>query len=612
MGTTGPSFRPVKNPLSDFVSEPFLNVQHSVTGRTWVDRLDDAGTRTAQAIAQRSGMSEILARILAGRGVTIEGAEEYLTPSIRGMMPDPSTLADMDKLAARLVRAITDNEHVALFGDYDVDGASACALMARYLMHFGLAPEVYIPDRIFEGYGPNIAAIDKLIDGGASLLVTLDCGTTSDAPIAHARGRGVDVLVIDHHLSDHDLPAANALVNPNRPDDISGLGYLCAAGVTFMVLVAVNRLLRARGDSGQPDLMQLLDIVALATVCDVVPLVGLNRAFVVRGLEVARRQTNRGIGALALAARVTGPLNPYHLGFLIGPRINAGGRIGDAALGTRLLTLDDEHEALVIAAKLNELNAERQRIELEMVEEATRVAEAEIGNGEGPPVLVLASANWHAGIVGLIAARLRERFERPAFAIALQPDGTGTGSGRSMPGVDLGHAVIAAVDAGIIAKGGGHAMAAGVTIRPGQMGPFRAHMSEALSRQVGVARALTALEIDAAITARGANVAFVEDVERAGPFGSGNPQPVFAFPAHKAKFAEIVGAGGHVRFTLTSDDGARIKAIAFRAATTALGETLLRAGNDQRLHIAGTLNLDHYQGRAEVQLRVTDVAEIPG
>ena len=591
------------------MDEPFLNVTASVTGRAWVDRLDDAMTRTAQAIAQRSGMSEILARIIAARGVAIEGAEEYLNPTIRGSMPDPSTLTDMDKLAARLVAAITNNEKVALFGDYDVDGASSSALMSRYLRHFGLDPEVYIPDRIFEGYGPNIAAIDKLIESGATLLVTLDCGTTSDAPIAHARSRGIDVLVIDHHLSDHDLPPANALVNPNRPDDISGLGYLCAAGVTFMVLVAVNRALRARGDTGQPDLMQLLDIVALATVCDVVPLTGLNRAFVVRGLEVARRMANRGIGALALAARVTGPLNPYHLAFLIGPRINAGGRIGDAALGTRLLTLDDEHEALLIAAKLNELNTERQRIEIEAVEEATRVAEAEIGGGEGPPVLVLASANWHAGVVGLVAARLRERFERPAFAIALQPDGTGTGSGRSMPGVDLGRAVIAAVEAGIISKGGGHAMAAGVTLKLGQLGPFRAHLSEVLAGQVGAARALTALKIDAALSARGATVPFVEDIERAGPFGSGNPQPVFAFPAHRAKFAEVVGAGGHVRFTLTSDDGARLKAIAFRAASGPLGRALLAAGNDAKLHIAGTLGLDHYQGRAEVQLRVTDVAE---
>jgi single-stranded-DNA-specific exonuclease len=355
--------------------------------------------------------------------------------------------------------------------------------------------------------------------------------------------------------------------------------------------------------------MRLLDLVALATICDVVPLTGLNRAFVVRGLNVARHEANRGIGALALAARVTGPLNPYHLGFLVGPRINAGGRIGDAALGARLLGLDDEHEALVIAAKLNELNAERQRIELAAVEEATRVAEQEIGAGEGPPVLVLASANWHAGVVGLVAARLRERFERPAFAIALNPDGTGTGSGRSMPGVDLGHAVIAAVDAGIIQKGGGHAMAAGVTLKPGQLGPFRAHLGKVGEQALG-ARALTALRIDAALSARGASAAFVEDIERAGPFGAGNPQPVFAFPAHQAKFAKIVGAGGHVSFQLGSGDGGRVKAIAFRAATTPLGQALLSAG-DKRLHFAGTLSLDHYQGRAEAQLRVVDVAD-PG
>ena len=594
------------------MAEPFLNVSASITGRSWADRLDDGQVRIAQAITQRLGTTEILARIIAGRGIGIEAAEEYLNPTIRGLMPDPSTLADMDKLAARLVAAITNNEKVALFGDYDVDGACSCALMSRYLRHFGLEPEVYIPDRIFEGYGPNIAAIDKLIDGGASLIVTLDCGTVSEGPIAHAKSRGAEVLVIDHHLSDHDLPPADAIVNPNRPDDIAGLGYLCATGVTFMTLVAVNRLLRQRGDTGQPDLMQLLDLVALATVCDVVPLTGLNRAFVVRGLEVARRQANRGIGALALAARVTGPLNPYHLGYLVGPRINAGGRIGDAALGTRLLTLDDEHEALVIASRLNELNSERQKIELEAVEEATRVAESEIGAGEGPPVLVLASANWHAGVVGLVAARLRERFDRPAFAIALHPDGTGVGSGRSMPGVDLGRAVIAAVEADIIQKGGGPAMAAGVTLRPGQLGPFRAHMSEALAGSVGVARSLTALKVDAALSARGATVEFVTDIERAGPFGAGNPQPVFAFPAHKVKFAQIVGAGGHVSFQLTADDGARLKAIAFRAATTPLGQAILAAGgNDGRLHVAGSLTLEHYQGQASAQMRVADAAEIP-
>ncbi len=585
----------------------FLDVSQSVLGRAWVDRLDIAGTRLATAISQRTGISDIVARILAGRGVELDAAEAYLEPTIRHLMPDPSTLTQMDDLANRLAQAVADNESIALFGDYDVDGASSCALLVRYLAHFGLVPQVHIPDRIFEGYGPNIAAMDKLIDAGATLIITLDCGTTSDGPIAHARNRGVDVLVIDHHLSDHDLPPATALVNPNRPDDISGLGYLCAAGVTFMVLVAVNRVLRQRGDTGLPDLLRLLDIVALGTVCDVVPLVGLNRAFVIRGLEVARRGDNRGMSALALASRVSGPLNPYHLGFLIGPRINAGGRIGNAALGTQLLSLDDEHQALVIAAKLDELNTERQRIEVEAVEEATAVAAAEIGSGEGPPVLVLASANWHPGVVGLIAARLKERFERPAFAIALHADGTGTGSGRSMPGVDLGSAVIAAVEAGLIPKGGGHAMAAGVTLRPGDLGPFRSFIADQLSQSVATARAASALKIDAALTARGATTDLLHKIEKAGPFGSGNPNPVFAFPAHRARFPQIVGKGGHVSFTLTSEDGARLKAIAFRAANTPLGDVLMR-DSEQPLHFAGMLNIDHYQGREQPQFRLIDIA----
>ncbi len=589
---------------------PFLDITQSVSGRAWVDRLDTGAARNATAIGQRTGIPDILARIMAGRGVSLEAAESYLEPTIRALMPDPSTMTGMDDLAERLAKAITDNEPVALFGDYDVDGACSCALMTRFLRHFGIEPQVHIPDRIFEGYGPNSAAMDKLIDAGASLIITLDCGTTSEGPIAHAREKGADVLVIDHHLVDHDLPPANALVNPNRPDDISGLGYLCAAGVTFMVLVAVNRALRNRGDTGLPDLLSLLDLVALATVCDVVPLTGLNRAFVVRGLEVARRGEKPGLSALALAARASGPLNPYHLGFLIGPRINAGGRIGDAALGTRLLALDEEHQAMVIAAQLDELNGERQRIEVEAVEQAAATAEAEIGSGEGPPVLVLASADWHPGVVGLIAARLRERYERPSFAIALNPDGTGTGSGRSMPGVDLGSAVIEAVETGIIPKGGGHAMAAGVSLRPGDLGPFRAFLAEKLSASVGVARAASALKIDAALTARGANIDLLHNLERAGPYGAGNPSPVFAFPAHRARFPQIVGKGGHISFSLASDDGAKLKAIAFRAAGTALGDTLMRDG-DGPLHFAGGLSIDHYQGRELPQFRLIDIARPP-
>jgi single-stranded-DNA-specific exonuclease len=585
----------------------FLDVTRSVTGRAWRDRLDAQATRTATAISQRTGITEILARVIAARGVGLDAAAMHLSPTIRGLMPDPSTLTDMDALAERLTRAVTDNEAIALFGDYDVDGACSCALMTRFLRHFGIEPQVHIPDRIFEGYGPNIAAMDKLIDSGATLIITLDCGTTSDNPIAHARSRGADVLVIDHHLSDHELPPASALVNPNRPDDISGLGYLCAVGVTFMTLVAVNRLLRQRGGTALPDLMQLLDLVALGTICDVVPLTGLNRAFVIRGLEVARQGSNVGMATLALSARVSGPLNPYHLGFLVGPRINAGGRIGNAALGTELLAVNDEHQAMAIASRLEELNSERQRIEIEAVEEAAAVAELEIGSGEGPPVLVLASANWHPGVVGLVAARLRERFDRPAFAIALGPDGHGTGSGRSMPGVDLGRAVIAAVEAGLIPKGGGHAMAAGVTIRSGELGAFRSFISDALGEQVVTARASTAVSVDAALTARGATVDLVRDLERAGPFGAGNPGPVFAFPAHRARFAQIVGKGGHVSFSLASEDGARLKAIAFRAAGSAIGNALLGSG-DTPLHFAGALSIDHYQGREQVQFRLSDIA----
>lgn len=589
----------------------FLNVERSVTGRRWADRLDPITARMAQAIGQQTDLSEILARIIAGRGVSVEEAESFVHPTLRDLMPDPSTLLDMDALARRIADAILRGEQIGLFGDYDVDGACSTALMLRYLRALGLDPIFHIPDRIFEGYGPNIAAMDGLISRGCTLIITLDCGTSSRDPIAHARAKGVDLLVIDHHLASHELPSANALVNPNRPDDISALGYLCAAGVTFMALVAVNRVLRERGRGGLPDLMKLLDLVALATICDVVPLVGLNRAFVARGIDVIRAGGNVGLTGLAIGARVSGPVGTYHMGYILGPRINAGGRIGDAGLGTRLLSTDDEHDALAMAAKLDELNAERQRIEIEAVEQATATAEMEIGEGEGPAVLITGSPQWHPGVVGLVAARLRERFDRPAFAIALSPDGGGTGSGRSMPGVDLGAAVIAAVEEGLAIKGGGHAMAAGITLAPGQLGAFRAFMDERLREAVAVARTKTSLKIDAALTARGATPDFVRDIESAGPFGAGNPTPVFAFPSHTVRFAEIVGAGGHVRLSLSSGDGASLKAIAFRAAGTPLGDALLKARDGQRLHLCGTLNIDHWQGRETVQLRVSDVA-MPG
>ncbi|VAW16359.1 Single-stranded-DNA-specific exonuclease RecJ, partial [hydrothermal vent metagenome] len=402
--------------------ENFLGVSKSFSGQSWIDRLNPAAIRQATAISQQHEISEIAARIMAARGVETGEAKSFLDPSIREMMPDPSTMTDMDKFAERLAKAVESGEKIALFGDYDVDGASSSALMLRYLRSFSLDVIWHIPDRIFEGYGPNIPAIDKLAGEGASLLILLDCGTTSFEPVAHAKTKGLDVLILDHHLADEQLPACDALVNPNRPDDLSGLGYLCAAGVTFMALVATSRVLRQSGRDNLPNLMELLDLVALATICDVVPLKGLNRAFVVRGVEIMRMGKNPGIAALALAARISGPIAAGHLGFMIGPRINAGGRIGDAGLGTRLLATTSEEEAMLIAASLDELNAERQSIEANAVEEAIAVAEAEIGTGEGlaveglatealasegPAILVLASQNWHPGVVGLVAARLR-------------------------------------------------------------------------------------------------------------------------------------------------------------------------------------------------------------
>lgn len=588
----------------------FLDVERSISGRSWVDRLDHAASRTSAAMVQQYGITEIIARIIAARGVALEETNEYLTPTIRELMPDPNVLNDMEALIERLAAAVTSGEQIALFGDYDVDGATAVSTLARYLRGVNSEPLIYIPDRIFEGYGPNEGAMDQLIGAGASLILTVDCGTTSYKAIEHARKKGADVLVIDHHLLEGELPAANAVVNPNRPDDISQLGYLCAAGVSFMVIVALNRKLREQGVGPLPDLMALLDLVALGTVCDVVPLKGLNRAFVQRGIEVMRKGTNKGISALAMAARISGPLNPYHLGYVIGPRINAGGRIGDAALGAKLLSTHDEHEAMHIAAQLDQLNAERQQIEKQAVDEAVAVADAEIGDGEGPPVLVMASPDWHQGVVGLVAARLKERFNRPAFAIAQKPDGSGTGSGRSIPGVDLGEAVLAAVAQGILPKGGGHAMAAGISIDKGQIGTFRSFMADRLRKDVEAARKDHAIKIDAAMTARGATIDFLHAIEKAGPYGAGNPSPLFALPAHRVTFSDIVGAGGHVKLNLASQDRARLSAICFRAADTELGQFLLEARNSDPVHLVGSFSINHWQGREEVQFRVVDAAPV--
>ncbi|OCJ12231.1 single-stranded-DNA-specific exonuclease RecJ [Rhizobium sp. AC27/96] len=598
----------VEQPV-DPVQRAFLGVERSVSGNRWVSRLDQAGQNRALAIAQVHGLPELIARVLAGRGVGIDEAMAFLDPTIRSLMRDPYLLTDCEKAAQRLLRAIKTGETVAIFGDYDVDGASSSALLYRFLTHFGVPASIYIPDRIFEGYGPNPNAINQLIDNGATLIVTVDCGSTSFEALEAARARTIDVVVIDHHQVAHELPPCHALVNPNREDDLSGQGHLCAAGVVFLVLVAALKQLREAGDARvrSLDLLAWLDIVALATVCDVVPLKGLNRAYVVKGLIAARHQGNPGLAALFRKAGLGGPVTPYHFGFLIGPRINAGGRIGDAALGARLLTLDDTSEAETIAAKLDELNRDRQLMEAAMLQEAEGEALAEYGNGDGASVIITARENWHPGIVGLIASRLKDKFRRPAFAIAFDSSGKGTGSGRSINGFDMGRMVRAAVDAGLLVKGGGHAMAAGLTVERSNLGKLRAFFTEKAEKQVAGLVANETLKIDGALGASGATVELIDRLETAGPYGSGHPQPIFALPSHRLRDSRLVGQS-HIKVTLEAQDGGRVDGIAFRAAETPLGE-LLMSSRGAQLHVAGTLGADHWQGSRRVQLRVTDAAK---
>ena len=591
------------------VERAFLGVGKSATGRIWRDRLDARGNAAALAIAQRHGLPELLARVLAGRGVDLDEIEDFLDPTVKRLMPDPDRLTDMKAAAVRLADAAERGEAVAILGDYDVDGATSTALLTRTLRAAGLDPFFHIPDRLFEGYGPNVEAVRALAGKGAKLLVTVDCGTTSAEALAEAKKLGLDTIVIDHHQAGETLPAATALVNPNREDDLSRLGHLAAVGLGFMVAVALVRALRERsfwtGTRPEPDLRELLDLVALGTVADVVPLVGLNRAFVQKGLIALRKRENIGLRALMDAARLSGPPAPFHLGFMLGPRINAGGRIGDATLGTKLLLTDDPAEAAAIAAKLDQLNRERQAVEKATLAEAEAEALAALGIEEKGAIVLVSGEGWHPGVVGLIAARLKERFGRPAFAVALLGD-SGTGSGRSIAGVDLGRAVRQAAAEGLIVKGGGHAMAAGLTVARAKLGELRAFLEENLCAAIEQARAADHLAIDGALTAGAANAELWSLIERAGPFGAGNPEPVFALPAHTVAYADPAGEA-HVRLRLRAGDGKMIQAIAFRALNQPLGNALI-AARGRPLHVAGSLSLNQWQGEERIELRVLDAA----
>lgn len=588
----------------------YLGVTSSARGLAWRERLEPLAAKTATAISQRHDLPELLGRVLAARGVGLDDVTVALDPTVKALMPDPSTLRDMNKGAARLADAIQRREKIALFGDYDVDGACSSALLKRFLAVHGLDARIYIPDRLAEGYGPNAEAIAGLVKGGATLIVTVDCGTTSIEPLAVARPLGADVVVVDHHQADERLPDVAALINPNRQDDVSGLGHLCAAGVVFMLIVATARELRRRGhyqgNAAPPDLLQLLDLVALATICDVVPLVGLNRAYAAKGLQVMRQRQNIGLKALADAAALNTPPTAYHLGFVLGPRINAGGRIGDAGLGARLLAIDDEMEAARIAVLLDKLNRERKAIEQQMLEEAMASADAQLDADASLPMLFVASDSFHKGVVGLVASRLVDRFQRPACVVAWA-GAEGTGSLRSIAGVDIGSAVRGAVAAGHLAKGGGHTMAAGLTVARDRFESLQVFMRGQIKQPATVARARIALELDGALTPVSVTDDLMALLERAGPFGQGNPEPRFAFPAHRVKFAKVVGTA-HVRCVLEAGDGSRLDAVAFRAAERPVGEALLGAAG-MPLHVAGHLRRDTWNGRDKRELVIEDVAD---
>ena len=574
----------------------FLGVEASLTGRRWIGPTGEED-RLSEAMAQITRLPLPLCRTLVRRGVGPEDAERFLAPQLRDLLPDPLTLRDMGVAADRLLQAVQSRQRIAVFGDYDVDGGASSALLILWLRALGLKATLYIPDRIDEGYGPNVPAMAALARDH-DLILCVDCGTLSHEPIAAAKG--ADVVVLDHHLGAETLPAALAVVNPNRQDEDGSLGHLCAASVVFLLLVEANRRLRAGGVQG-PDLMGMLDLVALATVADVAPLIGVNRALVRQGLKVMARRERPGLVALADVARMDQAPNCYALGFLLGPRVNAGGRIGRADLGARLLATDDAQEAVSIAARLDELNTERREIELRVREAALAQAEA---RGLDGPLVWAAGEGWHPGVVGIVAARLKEATNRPAVVIGLE-GGIGKGSGRSVSGVDLGAAVQLLAAEGLLTRGGGHRMAAGLTVEEGQIEAAMARLGDLLARQGAGRGGAADLRLDGLLMTGAATAQLVDQIEAAGPFGASAPAPRFAF-ADQAVTARRVGET-HLRLSLSDGMGPPLEAIAFGAFDTALGPVLSQPGA-QRFHLAGRLEISHWNGRSKVQLRLEDAA----
>ncbi len=580
------------------VGMAFLGVETSITGRRWVGPAADT-ERAAEALVQTTGLPRPVALVLARLGVPAELAQGYLAPQLRDLLPDPRGLRDMERAAERILAAVTRREKIAIFADYDVDGGSSAALLVSWLRVLGRKATVYVPDRIDEGYGPNAPAMRDLARAH-DLIICVDCGTLSHEPIAAAVS--ADVVVLDHHLGGETLPPALAVVNPNRQDETGDLAHLCAAAVVFLLLVEVGRQMRAAGQTG-PDLLALLDLVALATVADVAPLIGVNRALVRQGLRVMARRDRPGLAALADVARMDQAPSAYALGFLLGPRINAGGRIGKADLGARLLSTADPHEAAALAERLDALNTERREIE-----EAVRAAALDQAKARGfdAPLVWATGEGWHPGVVGIVAARLKEAANRPAVVIGFDGD-IGKGSGRSVSGIDLGASIQRLAAEGLLDKGGGHKMAAGLTVQRDQLEPAMERLSELLERQGAGTGGPTDLALDGLLLPGAASVELVETLEQAGPFGSGAPAPRFALPDMMVRHAREVGSG-HLKLSLSDGSGGTIEAIAFGAFDGPLGTRLNRRQGD-RFHVAGRLDINTWGGRQTVQLRLEDAAQ---
>lgn len=575
----------------------FLNVERSITGRRWIGPSDEED-RLAEAMVQQTRLPLPLCRTLVRRGISPPDAEAYLAPAMRDLLPDPMVLRDMGVAAERILAAVNRNERIAIFADYDVDGGSSAALLIVWLRQMGRQATLYIPDRIDEGYGPNVPAMQELASRH-DLIICVDCGTLSHEPIAAAKG--ADVVVLDHHLGAETLPPALAVVNPNRQDEDGSLAHLCAASVVFLVLVELNRRMRSDGIAG-PDLIAMLDLVALATVADVAPLIGVNRALVRQGLKVMARRQRPGIVALGDVARMTEAPTAYALGFLLGPRVNAGGRIGQADLGARLLATDDPREAAALAARLDELNTERRDIEARVRLEAMAQAEA---RGMDGPLVWAAGDGWHPGVVGICAARMKEATNRPSIVIGVE-NGIGKGSGRSVAGVDLGAAIHRVASEGLLLKGGGHKMAAGLTVEAAKIPAAMERLSELLAKQGAGTGGPADLRIEGLLMPSAATPQLMEQIENAGPFGASSPAPRFAFSGQTVTTRRI--GESHLRLNFGGFDGPKLEAIAFGAFDGPIGPLLENPGT-RRFHLAGKLELNSWGGRTKVQLRLEDIAE---